>query len=430
MRRNPERTAWAVLLGSFFIFCALVVAIPWTLTWWVRSATETQYVTLESSGTPGTVLVTRPGHDKSEAGITEVPVGSIIQITDADSLATLTFVDRRSQAVAATVRLYGRTWITLNRAESPRFGSSQAPELIQVQVAFGRLRARLLAADKHRALQMSLGSPAGTLTTLSQPNSEVALEVGAQTNLTVREGQATITQAGADAKVLMQNQRAVANAQGLQGPLPSERQLINNATFEQPLGDLSVGNNWVVEPARQDDPADNMPGTVTVEAAADQGQSVHFSRRGITQLHHAQLGLSQNIDQDVHDFKTLVLQLDVLVSYQDLYNCGELGSECPVMVRLVYQDTSGKQQTWLRGFYYNSSDQPGTGQTKCPSCAAIASDHQRVSQGVWQSIQTENLVDLFRTLNAPPAIIKSITVEAGGHSFDSAIANVKLLGAE
>jgi hypothetical protein len=132
----------------------------------------------------------------------------------------------------------------------------------------------------------------------------------------------------------------------------------------------------------------------------------------------------------VRDFKTLRLQLDVRVAHQDLFNCGEFGSECPVMIEISFQDTFGRQKNWLKGFYYNFSDRPGTGMTKCPSCNDVRSDHQQVLQNEWAAIETENLVDLLREAGTPPAQIQSITLYASGHAFDSEITNVQLLGSE
>jgi hypothetical protein len=100
------------------------------------------------------------------------------------------------------------------------------------------------------------------------------------------------------------------------------------------------------------------------------------------------------------------------------------------MVEITYQDTSGQQQNWLRGFFYNFSDRPGTGLNKCPTCADVRSDHQQVPQNEWVPIETENLIDLLREAGAPPARIQAIKIYASGHAFDSEITNVQLLGSE
>ncbi len=55
MRRDPQKVAWAILLASFFVFCALAVSIPLTIRWWIITAATSHDATLEVIS--GTVLV-------------------------------------------------------------------------------------------------------------------------------------------------------------------------------------------------------------------------------------------------------------------------------------------------------------------------------------------------------------------------------------
>jgi hypothetical protein len=427
MRRNPEHMAWAVLTGAFCIFCTLVLLVPLGLRWWVLNSAESQRILMVSSGT---VLVTRPGRTTAEVNLSDIPVGSAISIADADSQATLTFVDPRSRNAIATVKIYGNTKLSVTRADSPRYGAGQIAHTVQLQVLFGRLHATAMAGGQGHPVSIELASPPNVTTVVSEPGSEVALVVNAQTSLTVRQGQAIIMQTNAPAGSpgqlqLLQGKRAEAATTGLHGPLPPERRLVANEDFSQPLGEISTTNNWVVQPPQQND---NISGTVSVEDQ-DNRKVVHFYRQGIDLL-WGKVGISQNINQDVRDFKTLRLQMDLLVTHQDLFNCGELGSECPVMVEIKFQDTFGQQKKWLKGFFYNFSDRPGTGMIKCPQCDAVRSDHQQVPQNEWVTIESENLVDLLRQAGNPPAQIQAITLYASGHAFDSEITNVQLLGSE
>jgi len=378
----------------------------------------------------GTVLVTRPGRTTAEANLTDIPVGSSVAIADADSQATLTFLDPQSRAAVASVKIYGNTHVDVVRADSPRYAAGQIPHTIELQVSFGRLRATSIVSDSDHPVTIELISPPNAVTFMSDPESEVALVVGAQTSLTVRQGRATIRQTdgppGSLGELeLGQDQRAEVASSGLRGPLSPERRLIANGDFQQPLDQIATTSNWVVAQPQQND---DIPGTVTVEDQ-DGRKVVHFYRQGIDLL-WGQVGITQNIAQDVRDFTTLRLQLDVLVTHQDLFNCGEFGTECPVMVQITFQDTSGHQKKWLKGFYYNYSERPGTGMTKCPSCDAVRSDHQQVVQNQWVPIETENLVDILREAGTPPAQIQSISIYASGHAFDSEITNVQLLGSE
>jgi hypothetical protein len=429
MRHHPERTAWAVLLGSFCTFCLLVISIPAGVRWWVLSSTQDQLITMVSSGA---VLVTRPGRTTAEANLTDIPPGSFVN-TDADAQATLTFMDRNSRAVLALVKIYGSTAVTILRADSPRFRAGDLPHWIRIQVAAsadaaagtaGRVRVTSVAADKQHDVKIELVSSPNVITTLGSPASEVSLDAGAQSMMTVEEGQAAIDPLTTDPPVakglvLLQGERAEASAAGIQGPFSTEREFIANGKFEQPLGTA-----WMEETPQQ---LDNISGTVAIEDA-DGRQIVHFYRQGI-QLNWGQVGISQNINQDVRDFKTLRLQLDVLLSNQDLFNCGSMGTECPVMVKITFLDVYGNQQTWIKGYYYNFS--PDTGLTKCPSCGAVGSaEHQQVPHGEWRTVETDNLVDVFRNAGVPAARILSLSIEASGHAFDSSVTEVHLLGSE
>jgi hypothetical protein len=417
MRPNTERTAWAILLGSFIVFCLLVTLIPLGVRWWILTSTQSEIITMVSSGA---VLVTRPGRTTAEANLTDIPPGSIVN-TNADAQATLTFMDRDSRAVLALVKIYGGTTVSVIRADSPRYRSGDVPHSIRLQVAAGRARVTSVGVDKQHGVKIELLSSPNIITTLGDAPCEVALEAAAQSILTVTEGQAAIDPAtpGPTGLVLLQGERAEARADGIHGPFSAERELIANGNFEQPFGSA-----WVQETPQQNDA---IQGEVAVESA-DGRQVVHFRRQGI-QLNWGQVGILQNINQDVRDFVTLRLQLDVLVTNQDLFNCGELGSECPLMVRIKYLDVYGNQQVWIRGFFYNFS--PDTGLTKCPSCGAVGgAEHMQIPQGNWRTIETDNLVDVFRKAGVPAAKIQSLIIEASGHSFDSAVTEVNLLGSE
>src|SRR5512136_1819744 len=122
MRRNPEKTAWFVLIGAFCIFCALVLLVPLGLRWWIHTATEREQLLMASHGTG---LVTRPGRTTAEVNLTDIPVGSAIEIDDANSQATLTFHDPNNRAAIASVKIYGNTRVSLTRADSPRYAAGE-----------------------------------------------------------------------------------------------------------------------------------------------------------------------------------------------------------------------------------------------------------------------------------------------------------------
>ena len=157
-------------------------------------------------------------------------------------------------------------------------------------------------------------------------------------------------------------------------------------------------------------------------------RAANFSRSG---ANWGEVAITQDINKDVTDFTALNLQLDVRVKFQDLWNCGERGSECPLMVKIKYIDTKGNPQEWVKGYFYKFTDNPGiTAPFICVSCPPPTSPHEQVSFAQWQTVDSGNLLDIFRAAGVPAAAIKSITFNASGHAFDSEITEVQLLASE
>ena len=169
---------------------------------------------------------------------------------------------------------------------------------------------------------------------------------------------------------------------------------------------------------------DESPGQVFV-VTRDGRPAVQFTRRG---RDWGQVEITQAIDRDVRDFKALRLHLDVFISQQDVANCGVFGTECPVMVKLKYSDAQGNEREWLQGFYAAfNSDVP----THCVTCAEPRPDrHELIQANQWKTFESDDLLEKFAAAGVPAVSIKSVTIYASGHTFDSLIADVQLLGAE
>lgn len=416
MRRNPERTAWVVLYTTFVIWCALAVSVPLGLRWWLLNASSDQTIIMQSSGT---VIVTQPGRSTLEVNLVDIPVGSTIA-TQADSQASLTFASANGREILATVQIYGNTELVVTQADHPRYGAGINPDRIDLTVKAGRLRVEISQGVSH-PVTIWLYSQPDALTRLSQPGSKVSLQATeAQSVTIVREGEALVI-AHSRGVTVRKDERAdvVANAPP-NGPLPAERNWINNGDFQQPL---DVG--WTREIRRptligEDWGAVN---TVNVEGR----QAVQFSREGNA---WGQAGIRQEINRDVTDYKSIRLHLAVLVSRQDLWNCGASGTECPAMVDITFLDQGGGERHWLKGFYYHFNADPRFGLITCPSCNAISSDHDRVPVGEWRTYDSPNLLQVFRDANVSVVTIKSVAIYGGGHIFDSKVTEVELLAQE
>lgn len=416
VRRSPERTAWTVLFSAFFIWCALAVATPLASRWWLLNATSPQTITLLPSGT---VLVTRPDRDTPEANLEDIPVGSTIE-TQTDAQAILTFTSGDGGEVLATVTVYGDTKLVITRADRPRYRTGAVSNRIDLQVLVGRLRAQI-AAGVHSPVRMWLSSKPEALTELAVPGSYVSLETTLDESvITVREGEALVMAENRGVTVRRDERADVAADGPPEGPLRAERDWIINGDFQQPLD-----AGWRTETLQPIIPTEDWG---KVEIVTDDGRpALHFHREG---RDWGQVGITQEINRNVTDYQSLRLHLSVRVDFQDIWNCGKFGTECPVTVDIKYVDRAGGERHWIKGFYYFFNANFIFGQISCPICNAVSSDHERVTIGEWKTYESPNLLEFFRSKGVEAVTIKSILISGAGHRFDSRVTDIELLAQE
>jgi len=416
MRHNPEQVAWMVLLGSFLACLALTGLTAWGSQWWVVNAQAPQTIQLNASGT---VLVRPPGRTEDVASPDRVPVGSLLS-TEPGAQATLNFYAPDGVTVLATVQVSGNTRLWVLQADSPRFNLSPHDHTIRLNVEWGRVRARV-GLDTSRAVKIDLLSEPQAWTILQQPGSNTSVEVGAtRTTATVREGEAIVVSLSQNQSItLIKDQRAeVPPNSPILGPLPAERNLVSNGDFS-----AALAPDWATDIRQPKQPEDDIGQILPL--TRDGRPAVNFYRTG---QDWGQIGLTQILDKDVSDFQSLRLQLDVFIALQNLFNCGEAGTECPVMVKLKYVDINGNEQEWLQGFYANPSASVATLCVTCPP--PRTPQHEQVAYNQWTTFESVNLLEVFEAANLKAVTLKSITVYASGHTFESWVADVQLLVSE
>ncbi len=404
MRRNRERLAWAILLISFTLCVALAIGVPVGAQHLVRTARVRGDVLLEPQH--GTPRLQRRGQGPVVAlvGPTwDIPAGTVIT-TDESSRGLLTaYVPGGGLAPMATVQIYGETTLRLVGARSPRFSSSPLPHEVILEVPEGRVRIAVTSAE---------GRPSRV--TVRTPDLEALLEEGSfevrvhpsGSELTVRSGEAQVSTLAAERVNLIAAQRAVARSNPTSLEIvPAERNLLVNGNFSAPLDE-----GWEVY---HKDVQQEPPGTVQIESFG--GRNVaRFTRDG---MGHAEVGIRQRVDYDVRDFSSLTFHLNVMVLSQSLPGCGSLGSECPIIVRIDYEDVEGTDRVWYHGFY---------------SVEKAAEDllypwDERIPPRVWYAFDSGNLVETF---DMPPAQIGTVSIYASGWSFDAMVTEVELLAQE
>jgi hypothetical protein len=257
---------------------------------------------------------------------------------------------------------------------------------------------------------------------LQQPGSNASVEAElTQTTATVREGEAIVISLSQNRAItLHKDERAdVMPNEPIAGPLPAERNLIANGDFSA----LFSPTDWVIDPPQRNKPEDDIGQVLPL--IRDGRPAVKFIRTGND---WGQIGLTQVLNRDVRDYTSLRLHLDVYVNIQNLFNCGQYGTECPVMVKIVYVDVNGNEQQWTQGFYANPNPNVPTACVTCPP--PRNPEHEQVPFSQWKTFESNNLLEAFNAAGLPAVTLKSITLYASGHTFESFVADVQLLGAE
>ncbi len=392
MRRDPQKVAWAILLASFFVFCTLAVSIPLTIRWWIINAEDSHETPLEVIS--GTVLVRDKGFPP-DVGVTserEVSEGSVIR-TDANSKALLTFFDDSS------LTIFPGTEIRLVKVRSPSFDLSPRPNTITVEQNAGRIRVGPVLPTS-RPTDWQLKTPHSQIS-LSEGSYSVMVSNEAS-EIAVRRGEATVEAEGLRTNLPPGKRVVVALGEGPSDLLPAARNLIINGDFSRGL------SGWRTYP-------------ISAPEGLERGEAelITFEGRQVLRLYrqgeegvHTEVGITQEVDQDVSDYLSLQLRLDVRVNSHSLGGGGYLSSEYPVIVRIDYEDEYGSAAHWYHGFYCQNVHNNDT------------LNGEEIRCGVWYPYEETNLLEI---LEPPPFYIKSVRIYASGWNYESLVAETGLL---
>jgi hypothetical protein len=398
MTQNRERLAWFILIVSFTLCVSLAVGVPLGIRQFLLTATRGQDILLQPlQGTPG---IQRGGRGEFIAlrnPTWDVPAGSVITTDDAAQVLLTFYVPNSETEILATIQVYGNSQLRLVSARSPIFGISPLSHRLILVVEAGRVRLTLSPVGK-RETTAQLRTP--HLTAELTAGSYEVRAYSALTEFTVREGIAGVIGGRGQSVTLTTAQRTIAQSGDVPlEALPAARNLLVNGDFRRP-----VEEGWEVY----------FYEAGAVQTTTDAGRpAARFFREGVG---HAEVGIRQQLNYDVRDFTSLVLHLSVQVRNQSLNGCGMAGSECPIIVRIDYRDIYGGDQTWYHGFYA----------TPPASTDYLYEWSKTVPLQTWVTYDSENLM----ASDPPPALIKSVTIYASGHTFDALVAEVELLAQE
>ena len=406
-RENPERLAWAVILLSFAIFITLLFTTYWGVSYTFQYATVRQSTQLKA--TLGTLLLYERGSNEAiaitnqgEATPYEVVEGSRIETTTGVTQGSLDLirVEGRDDALGS-VRLSGGTSLTVQRVRQPFFARSVEPYKVQLYLARGETRI-FTNNSETRDLSVTVISPHGRIL-LGQGTYWISVTPEQeQTAVTVRAGQAKLLSNRGDELTITDDLGATMTATALYQVVATveEQNLLENSDFAQPWPTYVKGQQVKT-------------GRVVYDEA--NGRTVaHFIRLDGENLWN-EVGITQEVNQDVDGIDHLYVQLEVRLLFQSLSGAGEQSSEFPLRYEIEYTSIYGQELTWGEGFYYRDPE----------GHFPIVSSGTKIPPRVWWPYVSADLMDVLK--DTPPARIKRIRIYASGWNYESMISEVYLL---
>lgn len=424
MRKNPERTAWAVLLTAFVACCVLGVGAALWVRWFVLESTVSLVVDLSVSR--NTVGVTAAGRAEETERDTRILAERATLTTDSTSQALLTFRDPYSNRVLATFTLLQDSVITFQSSGRPRFEASAMPYSVEIIGARGRADV-IIPLDLDRRLRFRIFGAYDTVIELEQSGRYWVTLGGDHAGVAVRQGQAVLGLRASEtvAVVVPAGERGIVPGPDPEEPIslvPARRDLLVNSSFD--LYDLTseglpaLPSSWGCYNTQDvlDEPHGNAFRDVF------DGRSVLRIQRTGDNLSHAETGCRQPLaGLDVSNASYLEVRAVFSIVAQSISTCGILGSECPVMLRIVYVDKNGENREWIHGFYslYTVPDWPRT-------CVSCRQDHERINPGTWYTYESGNLVNTLPEEAKIHALVE-VRFYTSGHAYDVMLDEVSLL---
>lgn len=410
---------WGVLLTAFTVCVVLAIAVPVGVNIFIDRARRP--LLLYAQAGQGT-LVRDNGNPLSVADPpTEVNAPlTLTTNTLTDDGFVQVYHPGPTPDFLGRVRLYGNTRVRLERADFPRFARSDETPRLQMALERGRLRLTLAPPAGRAPTAVVLQTAEGEL--WLEPGGDYAVQrSGRETQLSVLEGQARLRGATGEL-ILSADQRGVLDAAGAAtGPFGAERNLVQNGEFTNRT-DKWILTSWSVE--RSDQPAGE---TLIVDSNGE--TALRFRRFGVG---NARNEVRQIVEQDIAGFSELRLDVSLRIWSQSLPVCGSLGSECPLTVRVEFDDAQGRTLAYQQGFYA-VGDPSETAPPFCASCGAPLrlSTHRPVNQLAELFVyESENWLPRLEQDGFRPTRIRSVSLIAEGHSFEVDVVQVALLAQE
>lgn len=424
--------AWLVLLLAFGMFCALTITTALAVYLYLFQSTEAIPALLQVSqgtvGVTGSDFVEAVQRERQDITSTQTSIS-----TDSLSQATIQFRDAPAfegapTTLLAAVALQSNTLITFERASRPRFDWSLNQHSINFSNLKGELdvvvtgaigKAFVLRIDTAQGLSVQFHDD-GRYRVSATDDEVRILNLMGRASAYFADDMASLraVPAGQELVLKLGNRSIETRA--------TVRNLLSDSLFSIQAADPGPSRADVTLPA---------PWGCLVEQDSDprgmfslglfDGRVGLRLRRLDNATSHGNVLCTQSFGEDgidVSEYDSIKLVVTFFVSSQSLSQCGILGSECPLMLRLRYEDRLSVGRTWIRGFYFDKeviTDYP----TLCSTCIQ---EHEIINKQAWYTFESENLLSVI-SANVHPESLSWIALEASGHQFDTIISEILLL---
>ncbi|MDP2659561.1 MAG: FecR domain-containing protein [Dehalococcoidia bacterium] len=385
--------AWGVLWASFAALCVVAVSLFLAVRWY--EATATDGLDLKLKVVRGTVLIQESRRLDWVAASDGMDLTEGYRIrTDGSSQALLNLKD------GTQINLFPDSEMAIGLLKRLRFN----PQSFAMNINYksGKLRIEVGGAGAYRR-DYHASAPAAGATVALQEGSFTIDSTGDTVEMKVQDGgRATARAMDRDVEVRSGQRIQLVSGQPPSTPVAAAREMVVNGRFQDGLSRWASGN--------KDFPPKSTIGTVEI-VPTELGNAVKLARTN-SNATHAETFLHQDINQDVADFRSLSLFLQLKLNMQSLSGGGYVGSEYPLMVKVYYRTEKG-DNVQVYGFYYqNDTDNLTLNGTQLP-------------QGEWVSyVVPQNLM----AVDPPPVRILWLEITASGHDYESLAKEISLEG--
>lgn len=425
--RNAVRIAWAVLLFSFGIFC-LTCSLGTFGAYYFLFQSETG-LSVRLIAARGGIDITYPDGSKNRIVADMINLDSTLE-TDDTSQGYLIFEDTYSKQMIAHVHLLPNTRITLRESARPRFDFSGNPNRIDIRGAQGHLFIDI-PTDSQRNVTLAVNTDYG----------QAIFDTRGQFKADLMETEVRVIPVTGTAVLRPLTGESFTAVPDMLTTLVKETGAIT--ARDLPYRKLNVGfgsrDDVDIKPSlpvgwgcnSEADKAEEIDGTHT-RALLENKLVLLMERRGVD-LGHAETFCVHpfnvgSIPLDISGYTSLNIQVRFKILNQDVTTCGNLGTECPVMLELVYTpadlpaDDPTTTRVWRHGFYAIRE----AIETRPLICDTCPQEHEKITRDAWYIYDSGDLFSIFQSGNKPIKL-QSVRVYSSGHAYEVAIADLSVV---